>query len=166
MAILSLQQAYLSYSAAPLLDHVDLQIEAGERLCLVGRNGAGKSTLLKIIAGELQLDDGRRSHLQDLKIARLEQDPPQSSGESVFDYVANGLAGIGALLQAYHQQSLLVAREPSEANLKALSRLQEQLDHQQGWQFETRIRQVLSLLQLDPVITSYSIHYTKLYEST
>ncbi len=153
MAILSLQQAYLSYSAAPLLDHVDLQIEAGERLCLVGRNGAGKSTLLKIIAGELQLDDGRRSHLQDLKIARLEQDPPQSSGESVFDYVANGLAGIGALLQAYHQQSLLVAREPSEANLKALSRLQEQLDHQQGWQFETRIRQVLSLLQLDPETT-------------
>ena len=79
MAILSLNQAYLSYSDAPLLDSLDLQIEAGERLCLVGRNGAGKSTLLKVIAGEIPLDDGRRTHIQGLKIARLEQDPPQSS---------------------------------------------------------------------------------------
>ncbi len=99
MAIFSLHQAYLSYSDAPLLDHIDLQIEPGERLCLVGRNGAGKSTLLKVIAGDLPLDDGRRIHLQDLQIARLEQDPPQSSQETVFDYVANGLSGVGNLLQ-------------------------------------------------------------------
>ena len=79
MAIFSLHQAYLAYSDAPLLDHIELQIEPGERLCLVGRNGAGKSTLLKVIAGDIPLDDGRRIHLQDLKIARLEQDPPQSS---------------------------------------------------------------------------------------
>ena len=58
MAIFSIQQGYLSYSAAPLLDHVDLHIEEGERLCLVGRNGAGKSTLMKVINKEIQLDDG------------------------------------------------------------------------------------------------------------
>lgn len=150
MAIFSLHQAYLSYSDAPLLDHVDLQIEPGERLCLVGRNGAGKSTLLKVIAGDLPLDDGRRIHLQDLKIARLEQDPPQSSQESVFDYVANGLSGIGNLLQRYHVQSIAVAHDPSEQNIRLLSRLQEELDHVNGWQFDIRIRQVLSMLKLDP----------------
>ena len=69
MAIFSLQQAFLSYGTSPILDHVDLSIEAGERLCLVGRNGAGKSTLLKVIEGTVQLEDGRRSHLQDLRIA-------------------------------------------------------------------------------------------------
>lgn len=149
MAIFSLHQAYLSYSDAPLLDHLDLQIEAGERLCLVGRNGAGKSTLLKVIAGETPLDDGRRIHLQGLKIARLEQDPPQSSDQTVFDYVAHGIRDLGDLLQEYHRVSGLLAHEPSEQNIKILSRLQEQLDHLNGWQFDTRIRQILSMLQLD-----------------
>lgn len=149
MAIFSLHQAYLSYSDAPLLDHIDLQIEPGERLCLVGRNGAGKSTLLKVIAGDIALDDGRRIHQQDLRIARLEQDPPQSCDQTVFDYVAEGLSEAGALLQAYHQQSLLVSTDPSESNIKALSRLQGELDHANGWQFDTRIRQVLSLMKLD-----------------
>ena len=149
MAIFSLHQAYLSYSDAPLLDHLDLQIEAGERLCLVGRNGAGKSTLLKVIAGETPLDDGRRIHLQGLKIARLEQDPPQSRDQTVFDYVAHGIRDLGDLLQEYHRISGLLAHEPSEQNIKILSRLQEQLDHLNGWQFDTRIRQILSMLQLD-----------------
>ena len=151
MAIFSLHQAYLAYSDAPLLDHMELQIEPGERLCLVGRNGAGKSTLLKVIAGDIPLDDGRRIHQQDLKIARLEQDPPQSSSQqSVFDYVAEGLSDVGVLLQRYHLQSIAVAHEASEQNIRTLSRLQEELDHLNGWQFDTRIRQVLSMLDLDP----------------
>ena len=150
MAIFSLHQAYLAYSDAPLLDHMELQIEPGERLCLVGRNGAGKSTLLKVIAGDIPLDDGRRIHQQDLKIARLEQDPPQSSQQSVFDYVAEGLSDVGVLLQRYHLQSIAVAHEASEQNIRTLSRLQEELDHLNGWQFDTRIRQVLSMLDLDP----------------
>ena len=54
MAIFSLHQAYLAYSDAPLLDHIELQIEPGERLCLVGRNGAGKSTLLQAMAGMIE----------------------------------------------------------------------------------------------------------------
>ena len=150
MAIFSLHQAYLAYSDAPLLDHMELQIEPGGRLCLVGRNGAGKSTLLKVIAGDIPLDDGRRIHQQDLKIARLEQDPPQSSQQSVFDYVAEGLSDVGVLLQRYHLQSIAVAHEASEQNIRTLSRLQEELDHLNGWQFDTRIRQVLSMLDLDP----------------
>ena len=48
----------LSFSAAPILDHAELSVEQGERLCLVGRNGTGKSTLLRVIAGKQKLDDG------------------------------------------------------------------------------------------------------------
>ena len=47
MALISLTNAYLSFSDHPLLDHAELHIEPNERVCLVGRNGAGKSTLLK-----------------------------------------------------------------------------------------------------------------------
>ncbi|WP_409423028.1 ABC transporter ATP-binding protein [Pseudaeromonas sp. ZJS20] len=149
MAIFSLQQAFLSYGTSPILDHVDLSIEAGERLCLVGRNGAGKSTLLKVIEGTVQLEDGRRNHLQDLRIARLEQDPPQSLPHTVFEYVAQGLKALGQVLADYHQASQAVALDPTPANLARLGRLQEQLDLHDGWQFDTRINQVLSRLGLD-----------------
>ncbi len=151
MAIFSIQQGYLSYSAAPLLDHVELHIEEGERLCLVGRNGAGKSTLMKVINKEIQLDDGTVTHLQDLKIARLEQDPPQTESSTVFEFVADGVADLGKLLSDYHLQSALLSdNSHDERVLRRLSELQEQLDLKQGWQFETRINQILSMLQLEP----------------
>ncbi len=149
MAIYSIQQGYLSYSAAPLLDHVELHIESGERLCLVGRNGAGKSTLMKVISGEVLLDDGAVTHLQDLKIARLEQDPPQTESATVYDYVADGVAELGKILADYHHQlTLLADHHDDDRVMRRLSELQEQLDQQQGWQFDTRISQILSLLSL------------------
>lgn len=150
MAIFSIQQGYLSYSAAPLLDHVDLHIEEGERLCLVGRNGAGKSTLMKVINKEIQLDDGSVTHLQDLKVARLEQDPPQTESATVFDYVADGVASLGKLLSDYHHQSALLAESHDDKVMRRMSELQEQLDLQQGWQYETKINQILSMLLLSP----------------
>ena len=60
MSLLTLQNAQLAFGDAPLLDGLEFNILPGERVCIVGRNGAGKSTLMKVIAGELQLDDGRR----------------------------------------------------------------------------------------------------------
>jgi ATP-binding cassette subfamily F protein uup len=77
MAIVSLLDVSLSFGGAPLLDRVNLQIERGERVCLVGRNGAGKSTLMKVIAGELLPDQGQVTRSpQDLVIATLRQEVP------------------------------------------------------------------------------------------
>ncbi|MGL5303812.1 MAG: ATP-binding cassette domain-containing protein, partial [Aeromonas sp.] len=157
MALLTLHGACLSFSDFPLLDNAELSIERGERLCLVGRNGAGKSTLMKVIAGELPLDDGRMVSQQDLKVTRLEQDPPASSELTVFDYTAEGLAGVGELLKQYHHISMELAHDPSDANIRIMSELQEQLDYQNGWQFETRISQVLTLLNLNPDATLDSL---------
>ena len=53
MAILSLNNLSFTYSHPPLLENIDLRVEPGERIGLIGRNGAGKSTLLKIISGVL-----------------------------------------------------------------------------------------------------------------
>jgi ATP-binding cassette subfamily F protein uup len=77
MALVSLLDVSLSFGGAPLLDRVNLQIDRGERVCLVGRNGAGKSTLMKVIAGELKPDDGQvfRSP-PDAVIATLRQEVP------------------------------------------------------------------------------------------
>ena len=76
MAIVSLLDVSLSFGGAPLLDRVNLQIDRGERVCLVGRNGAGKSTLMKIIAGSLQPDDGQVFRPGGGVISTLQQEVP------------------------------------------------------------------------------------------
>ena len=57
MSLIQLQRVDFSIGGPLLLEHVDLSIEANERVCIVGRNGEGKSTLMKLIAGELRADD-------------------------------------------------------------------------------------------------------------
>ena len=94
MALLHLRNIQLENGDNRLFDGVDLQIEAGERLCLVGRNGAGKSTLMKLLTHEVQADDGELVHSPDLKIARLQQDVPHGSQARVFDIVAEGLTSL------------------------------------------------------------------------
>ncbi|MDG3002167.1 ATP-binding cassette domain-containing protein [Paludisphaera mucosa] len=91
MALLSLRGVGLSFGGPKLLDGVDLTIEPGERVCLLGRNGEGKSTLLKLISGELAPDEGAILRQQGLRVARLLQDVPAGHGGTVADEVAAGL---------------------------------------------------------------------------
>lgn len=149
MSLISIHGAYLSFSDAPLLDNTELHIEEGERVCLVGRNGAGKSTLMKIINGEQPLDDGRIIYEQDLVVARLQQDPPRNITGSVYDFVAEGVAEQAEHLKAYHAISHLVMEDPSEKNLNEMGRLQTILDHQNLWQLDSRINDVLLQIGLD-----------------
>lgn len=150
MALLNLSNAYLGFGDHPLLDHTELHIEPGERVCLVGRNGAGKSTLMKVLAGEVQLDDGKLIFEKDIVVARLEQDPPRHIQDTVFDYVAEGIAHLSELLKQYHHISQQMLTDYSDELLAKLSHIQAQLEHNNGWQFENRIQDTLKLLELDP----------------
>jgi ATP-binding cassette subfamily F protein uup len=150
LSLLQLKNASIIFGHPPLLNGVELVIHPGERVCLVGRNGCGKSTLLKIIAGELNLDDGQRLLGSQTKISRLAQDPPLSVDSNLFDYVAEGMAEVGELLKAYSHQLHVIATDHSEQQLNKLEKLQQQLDHNDAWQFEQKIMQVLTQLQLDP----------------
>ncbi|MDQ1211645.1 ABC transporter ATP-binding protein [Pantoea anthophila] len=150
MSLISIHGAYLSFSDAPLLDNTELHIEENERVCLVGRNGAGKSTLMKIINGEQPLDDGRIIYETDLVVARLQQDPPRNITGSVYDFVAEGVEEQAEHLKAYHAISHLVMDDPSDKNLNEMARLQSILDHQNLWQLESRIHDVLEQIGLKP----------------
>ncbi|GKX51861.1 ABC transporter ATP-binding protein [Budvicia aquatica] len=158
MSLINLSGAWISFSDAPLLDNTELHIEPNERVCLVGRNGAGKSTLLKILSKELPLDDGRIIFEQDLVVARLQQDPPRNVEGSVYDFVAEGIAGPAELLKEYQHLSLLVGHDPSDKNLNRMSVLQEALEHQDGWRIDSQIRDVLIRLELsaDAALSSLS----------
>ncbi len=157
MSLISIHNAYLSFSDAPLLDHTELHIEENERVCLVGRNGAGKSTLMKIINGEQPLDDGRIIFEQDLVVARLQQDPPRNIAGTVYDFVAEGVAEQAEHLKAYHAISHVVMNDPSEKNLNEMARLQGVLDHHNLWQLESRINDVLQQIGLEPEVELSSL---------
>src|SRR5678815_3936726 len=96
MPIVTLDHVSLAYGHLPLLDDVALQVEARERVSLIGRNGSGKSTLLRAIHGDVLPDAGSIWRQPGLRIARLEQDVPLSAARAVFDVVADGLGGAPA----------------------------------------------------------------------
>ena len=150
MALISLTNAYLSFSDHPLLDHAELHIEPNERVCLVGRNGAGKSTLLKIIAQQVTMDDGKVQYEKDLVVSRLEQDPPRHAEGNVFDYVAEGIEHLADLLKEYHHISQELTQNYSDQILNQLAQVQAKLEHANGWQFENKINEVLQKLELNP----------------
>lgn len=149
MALINISNAQLAYGDHPLLDKAEFVLQPNERVCLVGRNGAGKSTLMKVIAGEILLDDGSIQRQSELKVARLEQDPPREDTRTVFDFVSEGLAEVGELLKKYHQLLDAMVTDATESQIKQLAHVQGQLDHANAWQFETRITQVLDQLALD-----------------
>ncbi|MDF7805808.1 ATP-binding cassette domain-containing protein [Pontiellaceae bacterium B12219] len=91
MALLSLQNISKAYGAAPLLNDATLQIERGERICLVGRNGEGKSTLLKIVNGSIEPDAGEIIRQPGLKVRRLRQNIPTDITQTIEELVFQGL---------------------------------------------------------------------------
>ena len=95
MPILSAQNISLRFSGPPLLDNASFDIEAGDRICLVGRNGEGKSTLLKIIQGTMGMDSGDIVKRTGLKVSRMVQEIPAHMEGTVRDVVMGGIAQDG-----------------------------------------------------------------------
>ena len=141
MSLIQLQRVDFSIGGPLLLEHVDLSIEANERVCIVGRNGEGKSTLMKLIAGELKADDGEVRVQNGIVVARMAQEVPQDTAGSVFDVVAQGLGDLGLLLARYHH---LLA----EGDMDALGDVQTQIEAQHGWDLDRRVSDVLTRLEL------------------
>ena len=110
MALISLQDITLSFGGPPLLEEVNLQIEPGQAIGLLGRNGMGKTTLLKLIHGDLSPESGEIARQAGLCIAYLPQDIPLGMKGSVRQVVASGL------------KTSLTAQSGSEAHCRVSSR--------------------------------------------
>jgi len=147
MPLLSFENVSIAFGLEPLLEDASFQIDAGERVCLIGRNGAGKSTLLKIVDGEIAPDAGTIWRQPGLRVARLSQELPSDEGASVFDVVADGLAETGRLLAAYHHVAHDVANDPSL--LRRLEELQHAIEARDGWSLHARVENVIARLGLD-----------------
>jgi len=142
--LIRLNQIEFSIGTQMLLDKVSLTLEKGDRLGLLGRNGAGKSTLLRILSGELLPEDGERWVDPNIQVTRLEQALPDNLDLTTYEYVATGLADVGALLSRFHS----LAADGSAEALKELSTIQDQLEHADGWSLDQRIARILDQLDL------------------
>ena len=150
MALVTLQDIYLSYGQPALIDGINLSIERGERVCLIGRNGAGKSTLLNILTGNIIADDGVVKYTDGVKIAQLEQAVPTDTEGSVYEVIAQGLGKEGELAQSYYRLSADVASNPTKKNMAELEACQAELDLVDGWDVNSRVEAIITKMGLNP----------------
>ncbi len=144
MSLLQIEKVCLSVGGPLLLDHVDLTVDAGERIALIGRNGVGKSTLLRLMAGQLSPEEGFVQLTTGRRVAMLDQEVGAADGASVFDTVAAGIEGLGEDLVLYHR----LTHEP-EIDTVALAAVHERIDAVAGWDAGRRVEETLSRLALD-----------------
>jgi ABC transport system ATP-binding/permease protein len=150
VALVNLQEVRIAFGGPQLLDGVTLQIEQGERVCLVGRNGAGKSTIMKIVGGELTPDSGEVIREGEARVASLEQEVPRDLSGTVFDVVSEGLGNIVELLSEYCSLVHSLALGNDSGKIADLERVQHRIESSGGWQIQQRVETVLSRLGLDP----------------
>jgi len=145
MTLLKFTDVSLAYGAMPLLERVSWQIARGERVCIIGRNGTGKSSMLRLVKGDQLGDEGAVWRAPGLKIGELPQELPTADGRTVFDVVAEGLAGVGKLLAEYHHLSQNIH---TAEDLDKLMHVQQDLEARDGWRLQQLVDSTLSRLQL------------------
>jgi ABC transport system ATP-binding/permease protein len=104
MPLITLLDLHHAFGGPPVLDGVNFQIDAGERVCLVGRNGSGKSTLMRLLAGDMKPDLGVVMRSARLRVATLAQEIPTDVQGSVHDVVMTGLVPLSNHEEDWEQE--------------------------------------------------------------
>jgi ATP-binding cassette subfamily F protein uup len=143
MPLMRLQNVHLAYGDNPLLNGIDLQLDKGDRLCLLGRNGSGKSSLMRVLVGEQKADDGEIWLQPGVVIARLEQDLPPTDQKTVYDYIAEDHSEVGYSLAQFE-----VLSHAADVDMDALEKHQKVIEDNDGWSLQQRIDLLLRRLQI------------------
>lgn len=149
MSLVRLRNIHVGFGGPVILESISLSVDAGERLCLLGRNGTGKSTLLKVISGEVKAESGDIEFKQSLKISVLDQEPRGDLQGSIFDVVAMGLGKNAKYLQDYHHALHDFSENNNDKTIAELQRAQDQVDMHDAWQLNQQVEEVLSRMKLD-----------------
>jgi ATP-binding cassette subfamily F protein uup len=151
MPHITLDNASLAFGHHALLDKAAFQLDAGERVGLIGRNGAGKSSLLKAIAGTVKLDDGNIWRDKSVRIVYVPQEPELDQTHTVFEAVSEGLGSLQQIMVDYHQvtHDMGMPDADIEKLMARMETLQHDMDAQNGWAAQSRVETVLSKLNLD-----------------
>lgn len=150
MALISLQEVSVAFGGPPVIEQLDLHIEPGERIALLGRNGAGKSTLMKVMAGQLKADSGTVTVQKGIHVTHLPQEVPGGISGNVFDIVLEGLGARGKLLSEYEHLVHRLQDSHTPELMRRVDELQAELDHANAWDIHSEVELVISKMKLDP----------------
>jgi ABC transport system ATP-binding/permease protein len=137
VSVISAKELTVRYGPQTVLDETSLNIDAGERLGLVGRNGSGKSTFLQILAGHEVPDAGEVVRRRELIVGYM---PQQFRLEETASVHANIIAGAHSTLE------LIDRYERTPADSQESARLLERIEHLGGWTLEHRIKSLIEHL--------------------
>ncbi len=149
MGLIWINEVSVSFGGPLLLDGATLQIEAGEKIGLLGRNGSGKSTLMKLLMGDVTPDSGEIIRSGEIRIAMLSQDVPDNLPGTIYDVVASGGLEHLELLREYHDLTLQMSRNGDESLLKKLDRIQQRLETSGAWHYHQQVERVIARTGLD-----------------
>ena len=148
--ILTLSRARKSYDGKVVLDDVTLAFLPGAKIGVVGPNGMGKSTLLRMIAGLEPPSNGEVRLMPGYSAGILSQEPVLDEGKTVFGNVEDGVAETKALIERYNEIAAKLAVDYSDDLLEEMGQLQEQLDHRDAWDTDSRLEQAMDALRCPP----------------
>ncbi len=151
MALLAVRNLSLKFGGPSLFDDVTFQVEAGERVCLIGRNGAGKSSLLKIIAGTLEPDAGEVAVARGSHAAYLAQEVPEEIAGTVRDVVLSGLGDAGEKIRAYETHD---TEKYSETQLDEIFHW---LENNSAWSLSSEVDAMISKIGAVPELPFSSL---------
>jgi ATP-binding cassette subfamily F protein uup len=148
MALLWINNISLGFGGPLLLDSASLQIEAGERIGLLGRNGSGKSTLMKLLHGDIVPDKGEIIRDKNLRLAVMPQDIEDLPG-TIYDAVASGGQGHLDLLREYHDLTVQLTNGGDQSMVNKIEQLHRKLETADAWQYHQKVERVISRTSLD-----------------
>jgi ATP-binding cassette subfamily F protein uup len=148
MSLLWINNISVSFGGPQLLDGASLQMEAGERIGLLGRNGSGKSTLMKLLHKDIVPDTGEIVCAGEVCVALMPQDIENLPG-TVYDVVASGGQKHLDLLREYHDLSMQMAKSDDQILLNKIEQVQHQLEAAGAWQYFQKVEAVISRTSLN-----------------
>ena len=149
MALVSMQNVSLSFTGTKILEDLNVQIEKGQRICLLGRNGVGKTTLMRTLAGELKPDSGSVQVGQGVKVAYFSQSIPQNLSKKAYDIIAEGLGNKGKLAIDYHNAEKSLEVEYTAEKNNKLEECRALLDKNDAWNSLDQIGKIMSKMNVD-----------------
>lgn len=149
MSLITFENICKSYSEKKLIENLSFGINDGEKIGLIGVNGTGKSTLLKIVAGAEEIESGKITKANRVRIEYLPQSPDYDENATVLEQVFKAESKELNLLGRYQDLLKKLEREYSDKTNEELIKVQEQIDTMNLWDLENDAKAVLTKLGID-----------------
>lgn len=141
--LLQIENIEKTYPGKTLFSNVNLFLEAGERMALVGANGAGKTTLLNIISGEESPDKGSVNVAKDVSIGYLTQEAIEMEDVEIFDEVISAQKDILDLEKKLANLEKQIAEDPDNADMDTYGKLQDKFESLNGYALKAKVQSVM-----------------------